>query len=76
MPAHTKRPCVEMFPGRPRRQRDGSVLPPKWYFHKRSRNGAISEPSQGYASPQGCRRAAARDIPGLPIVRLRARPRS
>lgn len=45
-----------------------------WYFHKHNANHTITEPSQGYASSQGCRRAAKRDVPGVPLVRLDAPP--
>lgn len=42
----------------------------KWYFHKRNRNNTVTEPSQGYTTRSSARRAAKRDIPGLPIVVL------
>lgn len=41
----------------------------RWYFHRKSANGQITQASQGYASSQGCRRAAKRDLPGLKLVR-------
>lgn len=52
-----KHSCVELWQGR-----DG-----RWYFHKRNRNGRITEPSQGYSRKDSAKRAAKRDIPGFPI---------
>lgn len=43
----------------------------KWYYHRRAGNGRITDPSQGYASQAGARRAAKRDLPGLPVVVVR-----
>lgn len=54
-------PKVEVFAGS-----DG-----RWFFHKRSANGRIVSPSQGYATASGARRAARREHPGIPVVTLR-----
>jgi len=43
----------------------------KWYFHKKSRNGKITEPSQGYKWKSSAVRAAKRDIPGVPIFEVK-----
>lgn len=40
----------------------------KWYFHKRSRNGLISQPSQGYKHKSSAKRAAWRDIPEAKVL--------
>ena len=40
----------------------------KWYFHKKSRNGKITQPSQGYIWKSSAVKAAKRDIPNTPIV--------
>lgn len=47
----------------------------RWYFHKKAKNGKIVARSSGgaangYASSQGCRRAAKREYPGLTLVRI------
>lgn len=53
-----RRARVELFEGV-----DG-----RWYFHKRNANGRITLASQGYTLRRTARRAAQRDIHGLPIV--------
>lgn len=44
-----------------------------WYFHKRNRNGSITQPSQGYTRRANAVHAARRDIGDLPIVNPPAR---
>jgi len=52
-------PKIELFKGK------GSG---KWYFHKKSRNGQISQPSQGYKHKSSAKKAAWRDIPEAKIM--------
>jgi uncharacterized protein YegP (UPF0339 family) len=40
----------------------------RWYFHKKNRNGKITEASQGYKERRYAVAAAKRDIPGFRIV--------
>lgn len=56
-----RKPVVELFQS----FRNG-----KWYFHKRSTNGKITLPSQGYTRKSSAKRAARRDIPSLEIVEI------
>lgn len=39
-----------------------------WRFRVRNANGRITEPSQGYTLRRTARKAARRDVPGVPIV--------
>lgn len=45
----------------------------RWYFHRRSSNGQVTQASQGYAHKRGAVFAARRDIGRLPIVTPPAR---
>lgn len=40
----------------------------KWYFHRRARNGKITDASQGYSTASNCRRAIRHRWPGAQIV--------
>jgi uncharacterized protein YegP (UPF0339 family) len=43
----------------------------KWYFHRKARNGKITDPSQGYASVSNVRRAIrSRWGPGVAMRRI------
>ena len=51
---------IEIFTGRDH----------KAYFHKKSANGKITVPSQGYSNKSNARRAAKKFFPGVKIVDL------
>lgn len=40
----------------------------KWYFHRRARNGKITDASQGYSTASNCRRAIRHRWPGAHIT--------
>lgn len=44
----------------------------RWYFHRKARNGKVTDPSQGYAGPStsNVRRAIRRRWPDLPMIRV------
>jgi uncharacterized protein YegP (UPF0339 family) len=43
----------------------------RWYFHKKNRNGQVTQSSQGYKEKRYAKVAIKRDIPGLPIEEVR-----
>jgi uncharacterized protein YegP (UPF0339 family) len=42
----------------------------KWYYHKKSAFGRTSQPSQGYSSKSGAKRAALKDDAELVVTYL------
>lgn len=42
----------------------------KWYFHRKARNGKITDPSQGYATASNARRAIRTRWPNLTAGQL------
>lgn len=47
----------------------------RWYFHRRSSNGKITDPSQGYSRKDSAVRGIRRRWPSDRIVECEARPR-
>lgn len=63
---------VEMWPTE-FTKRDGS-RPVLWFFHRRARNGKITDASQGYSTKSNCRRAIRNRWPDATITTLDKRP--